>query len=89
MVVGCTRLATDVDHALPIAQYPALRLEWFNLRALCHQHHSRRTALDQSFARPRINAQHGANIGGWGRTLYAIRPETALGSLRDVAAIFQ
>lgn len=51
MVVGCSRLATDVDHILDVRRFPALRLAWTNLRSLCHQHHSRRTALEQGFAR--------------------------------------
>jgi 5-methylcytosine-specific restriction enzyme A len=50
---GCRRPATDVDHRQSVRDRPDLRLDWFNLRALCHPCHSRRTARDQGFARPR------------------------------------
>lgn len=43
--------ATDVDHIKPVATYPHLRLEWTNLRSLCHACHSRHTALTRGFAR--------------------------------------
>jgi len=48
----CGDMATDVDHVLSVEAWPDLRLEWSNLRALCHPCHSRRTALEQGFARP-------------------------------------
>jgi 5-methylcytosine-specific restriction enzyme A len=50
---GCWAEASDVDHIETIAARPDLRLDWNNLRALCHRHHSRHTALTQGFARPR------------------------------------
>ena len=50
-VIGCGQPATDVDHIESVADHPELRLVWSNLRALCHPCHSRRTALDQGFAR--------------------------------------
>lgn len=48
---GCPSLAVDVDHIKSILERPDLRLEPSNLRSFCHPHHSRRTALDQGFAR--------------------------------------
>ena len=51
-VVGCGRLAQEVDHIMSIRERPALRLAWSNLRAMCKSCHSRRTARDQGFARP-------------------------------------
>lgn len=53
MEPGCRRAATDVDHRITIALRPDLRLEWSNLRSLCHPHHSSHTARTQGFARPR------------------------------------
>lgn len=50
-VEGCGEPATDVDHVQSIADHPELRLEPGNLRSLCKQHHSQRTARDQGFAR--------------------------------------
>jgi 5-methylcytosine-specific restriction endonuclease McrA len=50
-VPGCSRPATDVDHIKDVRHHPNLRLEWSNLRAYCHRHHSQRTARDQGFAR--------------------------------------
>jgi len=50
-VRGCYEPATDVDHITSVRDRPDLRLQWWNLRSLCHAHHSRRTALDQGFAR--------------------------------------
>jgi 5-methylcytosine-specific restriction endonuclease McrA len=50
-VRGCYEPATDVDHITSVRERPDLRLQWWNLRSLCHAHHSRRTAIDQGFAR--------------------------------------
>jgi 5-methylcytosine-specific restriction endonuclease McrA len=47
---GCSEPATDVDHRISIRERPDLRLTWSNLRAYCHAHHSRRTAIEQGFA---------------------------------------
>jgi len=47
----CGALAAEVDHIRSVADYPELRLEWANLRALCKSHHSRHTALSTGFAR--------------------------------------
>ncbi|WP_371135892.1 HNH endonuclease [Reyranella sp.] len=50
----CTRCpdpATEVDHKVSPRERPDLRLSWSNLRGLCKSCHSRRTALDQGFAR--------------------------------------
>lgn len=50
-VHGCRVPAADVDHIKDVRYHPQLRLEWSNLRAYCHRHHSQRTARDQGFAR--------------------------------------
>jgi hypothetical protein len=48
MVRGCGRPARHADHIVTVRAAPQLRLEWTNLQALCHQHHSRLThAYDQ------------------------------------------
>lgn len=36
--------ATEAHHVKKVAEHPELRLRTDNLRALCHDHHSRRTA---------------------------------------------
>ncbi|HUS47474.1 MAG TPA: HNH endonuclease signature motif containing protein [Phycisphaerae bacterium] len=41
---GCTRAATDVHHKIPLAQGGDNSEE--NLEALCHEHHSARTARE-------------------------------------------
>jgi len=43
--------AREVDHIIPIADRPDLRLTRSNLRSLCRPCHSRRTVRDQGFAR--------------------------------------
>jgi len=43
---GCTRKATDVDHITPRSQ--GGEDDWENLQALCHEHHSRKTARHDS-----------------------------------------
>lgn len=49
---GCIELARDVDHIIAKAQGGAD--EWGNLQALCHAHHSRKTATrDGGFGRAR------------------------------------
>jgi 5-methylcytosine-specific restriction enzyme A len=40
---GCGRPSVDVDHVQELRDGGA-RLEWANLRALCHGHHVRKTA---------------------------------------------
>lgn len=47
----CPAAATDADHVISIRERPDLRLSWSNLRPYCHAHHSRRTAIEQGFAR--------------------------------------
>ena len=47
----CGQPATEVDHIVSIRERPDLRLRWSNLRALDRSCHSRRTALEQGFAR--------------------------------------
>ena len=46
--VDCGRPATDVDHIQSVREAPHRRLDPANLRSMCHRHHSRRTARDQS-----------------------------------------
>lgn len=41
--------ATVVDHIVPIADRPDLRLDWSNLRPLCKPCHDRHTAREQAF----------------------------------------
>lgn len=49
---GCSQPARDVDHIIAKAQGGAD--EWGNLQALCHPHHSRKTAIhDGGFGRAR------------------------------------
>lgn len=43
---GRTEPATDVDHI--IAKRLGGRDEWANLQALCHSHHSRKTAAERA-----------------------------------------
>lgn len=45
-VIGCGAPATDVDHIVAVRERPDLRLTWGNLRALCHGHHSAKTARE-------------------------------------------
>jgi 5-methylcytosine-specific restriction protein A len=47
-------LAEVVDHRIPIAERPDLRLEWSNLRAMTKRCHDRHTAKTQGFARRRL-----------------------------------
>jgi 5-methylcytosine-specific restriction protein A len=49
--VGCTLPAIDVDHIHEVRTHPHLRLEWSNLRPLCHSYHSARTVHDHGFGR--------------------------------------
>lgn len=55
-VPGCGTHSIEVDHILPIRQWPELRLVWSNLRALCKHHHSQRTMTDQNAARAAAKA---------------------------------
>jgi 5-methylcytosine-specific restriction enzyme A len=48
---GCMRPATEVDHICSVRERPDLRLAEFNLRPFCKSHHSRRTAIEEGFAR--------------------------------------
>lgn len=47
-VTGCTRRSTEVDHIVPIREDYFRRFDVTNLRAMCKQHHSARTARDQN-----------------------------------------
>jgi 5-methylcytosine-specific restriction endonuclease McrA len=49
---GCDAAATDVDHVVSVREAPERRLDWNNLRPLCHSHHSARTSRDHSWNRP-------------------------------------
>lgn len=40
----CKRRATEVDHRVPIAERPDLRLVWSNLRSACRTCHAAHTA---------------------------------------------
>jgi 5-methylcytosine-specific restriction protein A len=46
MAAGCTKPATDVDHVTALAKGGTS--DWDNLQALCHEHHSRKTARHDS-----------------------------------------
>jgi 5-methylcytosine-specific restriction endonuclease McrA len=50
-VPGCGKPTREVDHILSIRERPDLRLVWSNCRGFCKPCHSRRTALEQGFAR--------------------------------------
>jgi len=50
----CPSPATEVDHKISPRLRPDLRLSWSNLRGGCKPCHSRRTALEQGFARPEM-----------------------------------
>ena len=39
----CEHVATEVDHIIPIAERPDLRLEWSNLQSACRACHSAKT----------------------------------------------
>ncbi len=41
---GCTQAATDVHHKVPLDE--GGKNEWDNLQALCHSHHSKKTARE-------------------------------------------
>jgi ribose 1,5-bisphosphokinase PhnN len=45
--MGCVAKATDVDHIDGEGPLGPRGHDWTNLRALCHSHHSKRTARDQ------------------------------------------
>ena len=45
--MGCVAKATDVDHIDGLGPNGPRGHDWTNLRALCHSHHSKRTAKDQ------------------------------------------
>lgn len=42
----CGRLATDVDHIVPLAIAPTRKYDESNLQALCHECHSRKTVKE-------------------------------------------
>ncbi|MGC4026244.1 MAG: HNH endonuclease [Mesorhizobium sp.] len=47
-VAGCGKRAQHCDHIRTVRTHPHLRLEWTNLQALCHSHHSRLTSAYDS-----------------------------------------
>jgi 5-methylcytosine-specific restriction enzyme A len=49
--------AREVDHKIPIAQRPDLRLDGDNLQSLCKHHHSRKTRREQNEARRPITVR--------------------------------
>jgi 5-methylcytosine-specific restriction protein A len=50
---GAVVLATVVDHIVPIAERPDLRLVWSNLRSMAKAHHDAHTARTVGFGRRR------------------------------------
>ena len=53
-VPGCPRRATHVDHLDPVRTAPSRALDPLNVQALCHAHHSAKTAgADGGFGNPR------------------------------------
>lgn len=48
-IPDCTRLATDVDHEIRVELRPDLAFSEANLTALCHPHHSSKTARETGF----------------------------------------
>lgn len=54
---GCGAPANEVDHIVPMRDRPDLRLAWWNLRALCKSHHSRKTAHEVGFVKRREAAR--------------------------------
>lgn len=53
---GCGRPTQEADHVISVKERPDLRLRWSNLRPFCKPCHSRRTAIDQGFARPGVRS---------------------------------
>ncbi len=49
----CGAPTEEVDHIESVADRPDLKLKWSNLRPLCKPCHSRRTATEQGFAKPK------------------------------------
>jgi 5-methylcytosine-specific restriction protein A len=54
-VSGCSRKATDVDHIDNLGPLGPRGYDWSNLRPLCHQHHSAKTAATTHAARNTIS----------------------------------
>ena len=51
---GAVVVAADVvDHIIPIAERPDLRLDWSNLRAMSAAHHNAHTARTRGYGRAR------------------------------------
>jgi 5-methylcytosine-specific restriction enzyme A len=44
---GIATIASEVDHIVPIALRPELRLTWSNLQSLCKSCHSKKTVAEQ------------------------------------------
>ena len=80
----------EVDHVIPIAVRPDLRLQWSNLRSRCRSHHQAKTHRDRQTYGQRQTApscatsQHGA--GGRLETtpLPSIPPATACTRAREI-----
>jgi 5-methylcytosine-specific restriction endonuclease McrA len=58
---GCSSLATDVDHRIPLGQWQGDPFDLANLQALCHRHHAAKTPARSSATRgKRHQMQRGA-----------------------------
>jgi 5-methylcytosine-specific restriction protein A len=55
--------STEVDHIIPIAQLPELRLVRSNLQGLCKAHHSAKTIAE---LRGRALSAYQRRVAGWG-----------------------
>lgn len=53
-------LANEVDHRIPIAERPDLRLVWENLQSACKSCHSAKTKRENARG---SSGKHGANLG--------------------------
>jgi 5-methylcytosine-specific restriction endonuclease McrA len=54
MCVMCGAPAVDVDHIIPIARAPGLRLDPANFQSLCRRHHNLKTAREREERRPGV-----------------------------------
>ena len=61
---SCGQLATVVDHIIPIAERPDLRLDPANLRPMCKRCHDRRTIYDQGMQSGKVRRGGGCDADG-------------------------
>jgi 5-methylcytosine-specific restriction endonuclease McrA len=64
------RQATEVDHIVPIAERPDLRLAWWNLQSVCRQCHRWKTARDNHPAMSRPECFLVVGPPGSGKSTY-------------------